>query len=345
MVNRIGFIGCTARSTYAYDGQTVSTRMWEGHLRNIPANQELIVVDTFNPRKRFITIIIDTIKCIFASSHIVFMLAENGMGVYFPLLYLAKKMHKKVFHRVVGGDLVKLTKANPKWVKYLNSFDVNWVQSPNMVKGLKELGVNNAVFLENFRDYDDVDLDLQNYNKGTFCTFCRVCREKGITIAINAVTDLAKERFPDIHLDIYGLIDDSYKEEFEHLLEENSEYVTYKGCIESQKALSVLKDYYFHLFPSTWVGEGFPGTIIDCYNAAVPTVASDWAYNSEYIIEGKTGLLYDWNNPEMLKERIVDAMLMPTEEYVQMKNNNLVEAKKYTSEYVMGKVSKFITER
>jgi hypothetical protein len=53
------------------------------------------------------------------------------------------------------------------------------------------------------------------------------------------------------------------------------------GSVPTEQAVNVLKDYYMHLFPTTWSGEGFPGTFIDCYNAALPTIASDWAYNTE----------------------------------------------------------------
>ena len=92
-----------------------------------------------------------------------------------------------------------------------------------------------------------------------------------------------------------------------------------------------------HLFPTTWSGEGFPGTLIDCYNAGLPTVASDWAYNSEYLREGQTGLLYDWQKPEMLKQRVADAIAMAPRVYA-MRQACLQEAEKYRCETVMAKI-------
>ena len=110
------------------------------------------------------------------------------------------------------------------------------------------------------------------------------------------------------------------------------------GSIRSDDAVETLKNYYFHLFPTTWGGEGFPGTLIDCYNAALPTIATDWAYNAEYINDEVTGYLYSWEKPELLKKRIIKAICDSDSVHYKMRIANLKEAEKYKSEIIMRKI-------
>ena len=49
------------------------------------------------------------------------------------------------------------------------------------------------------------------------------------------------------------------------------------------------------IFPTYYVGEGFPGTIIDAFSSGIPDIATDWRYNSEIVQNGKTGYIYKLN--------------------------------------------------
>ena len=121
------------------------------------------------------------------------------------------------------------------------------------------------------------------------------------------------------------------------MISDNHDCVFYEGAIPSNEAVRTLKNYYFHLFPTTWTGEGFPGTLIDCYKG-FPTISTDWAYNSEYIIHGKTGYLYEWNKPELLEDIIICAIDDSQEVHYNMRIANLSEAEKYRSDRVIKKI-------
>lgn len=343
-IKRIGFIGNLAYKEEKFDGQTVSTRLWVSELEKLKAQKNLISVDTYNFKKRIFAFVWDLLKCLSTSSHIVFMLSTNGMKAILPFLYYANKIfRRKIYHRVIGGSISQSVAGNPKWVKYMNSFNVNWVQSERIVADLRGQGVRNGKYLKNFRNMDSVSLDdIKNceYPPYKYCTFCRVTKKKGITTAIESIAKVNSESKSIVAvLHIFGPIDDAYKEEFDNLLEVHKEYVKYLGVISQDCAVSTLKDYYYHLFPTTWDSEGFPGTLIDCYNAGLPTIATNWAYNSELIANGITGMIYNWSEPQQLSVCIKKSMEETEEEHWQKRLNNLNEAKKYRASVVMLQVN------
>lgn len=340
-LRRIGIIGCLADGHDMYDGQTVSTRVWRNELRAF-SRKAIVEVDTFEYKKHLGTLALQLLKCLFTCSHIVIMLSGDGLKAVLPIVYFAQKLlGKKVYHRVIGGELDRYVDNNPESARYLNGIEVNWVQSPALVKKLEQRGIRNAEFLENFRSITPIELTEQQHFTTApfrFCTFCRVSAAKGIREALYAVDAVnAKLGEGTATLDLYGPIEEAFAQEFKTLMEEGRKGISYKGSVPSEQAVSVLKDYYMHLFPTTWTGEGFPGALIDCYNAALPTIATDWAYNSEYIAEAQTGYLYDWRHQELLQEKIVYAIEHPDEVFA-MRAKCLEEAKKYRAERIVKKV-------
>ena len=346
---RVGIIGRTADGKEMFDGQTVSTRLWRDELNKCCKDAEVFVVDTYDYKRRIIPIMLKWIQCLCCCSHLVVMLSGNGLTFFLPWLYYANKfLGKRIYHRVIGGELDAYVKQHPKSVKYLNSCEVNWVQSKKMIEKLRAVNVNNGQFMENFRNITPVSekqLPRTYAEPFLFCTFSRVSKAKGIDLAIRAIQQVNKEAQRTIaKLDIYGPIEESFKEEFQELLKEYADCASYKGSIPSEQAVGVLKDYFCHLFPTTWKGEGFPGTLIDCYNAGLPTIASTWAYNEEFIEEGKTGYLYDWEQPELLKSCIIKAIAEVEKNY-EMRKNCLAEAGKYSPSAAMRKVMDSFLDR
>jgi len=341
-IKRIGFIGHLAYNEAKFDGQTVSSRLLATELEKITVKRKIVIVDTCKSQNR-ILFFAKLIRCLFSCSHIVFMLSENGMKALLPVFYCFSKLfRKRIYHRVIGGNINKYVEENRKWVKYLNSFSINWVQSDRIVQKLWEQGVSNGKYLRNFRDAEPISIDEITDSSPSpryFCTFCRVTKSKGISEAIESVASINQETGKIVAiLHVFGPIDDSYREEFDSLLVKHKEYVVYKGIVTQDKVVTTLKQYYYHLFPTTWEGEGFPGTIIDCYNAALPTIATNWAYNSDFLEDGKTGYLYNWKMPEMLVSCIKKALDETDNEHHLIRVNNLKEAEKYRASVVMKQI-------
>lgn len=340
---KIAIIGHFADGKDFFDGQTVSTRLLRDELAKSKCFKKVCEIDTYNYKKRFVKIFFSWFVSLFSCSYVIIMLSGDGLKKFCPMIYYANKIfRRKVFHRVIGGELDLYLMRNKECIKYMNSFEANWVQSNKLVEKLNAIGLTNAEYLENFRDIKPISIsEEQNvaFEKPfKFCTFSRVSESKGIGLAIKSISRVNEMLGAGTAvLHIYGPVEDKYSEAFYKLLDEHSNCAEYRGSVPSNQAVSVLKDYYMHLFPTTWSGEGFPGTLIDCYNAALPTIASDWAYNAEFIVDGVNGYLYDWQKPTQLSDKITEA-IKNSEKIWSMKKSCLSEAEKYKSDVVMAKI-------
>ena len=168
-----------------------------------------------------------------------------------------------------------------------------------------------------------------------FCLFSRVMKKKGVQDAADAIVEINRKSGKTVaELDIYGPIDEGYKDAFNQLLEQSPDYIQYKGIVPANESVDVLKDYFMLLFPTRWFREGMPGTVIDALFSALPVIASDWAFCREMLEDEKTALIYDFNQPSLLIDKIEFAMDHPMK-INAMKGNCLDEAENYSEKKVM----------
>lgn len=336
---KYGIIGRTAEGTELCDGQTIKTRVLAEEIKHAYPDSTIIVADTYNYKKRALHLIGRIIKTLKECDIVFILLSRNGMRVIFPLVNsLNTLFHKPIFHDCIGGALDELVKQNPKLIVELNKFSVNWVESRQLKLRLEELGVKNVEYLPNFKRLKSIEKDclVLSYPKQfRFCTFSRVNEAKGIGRACEAVIGInRKYGFTKAKLDIYGPIEDNYDSILKNYIDSSNCAISYHGTVAADKSVEILSDAYALLFPTTFYGEGFPGTLIDAFSAGIPIIATDWHLNSEIIQEGYTGLLYRPEEPEKLMVLMEDLMNSP-ELVFAMRKHCLEEAKNYTPERVM----------
>ena len=80
-----------------------------------------------------------------------------------------------------------------------------------------------------------------------------------------------------------------------------------------------------------------PGTIIDALSAGLPIVARRWEFCDDMIDNMRTGLVYEFNQPEKLEEKIKFAIENPTV-IANMKMKCLDKAIEYSENCVMDKI-------
>lgn len=334
-MKKIGIIGHFGGKKEFFDGQTIKTKILYDELQRTE-KFEIYKVDTYYVRKNPIKVLFQTVKSMVFCDSVIILIAQNGIKVFPPLLYFLMKFTKaKVYHDVLGGDLAKLTAKSKKTVKYLNSFEENWVEFRSMCDELKECGVKTVSVLPNIKRLEAVEgFDEEKFGKNPFrfCTFSRVVKEKGITDAVETILrinhDLGERA---AILDIYGPIYEDYREEFEALKKDFGDTIRYCGIVDFNSSVDTLKNYDALLFPTYYVGEGFPGTIIDAFHSAVPVIATNWNANGEIITHGVTGIVY----PNDKHKNLYDAVRWTVEnreEILKMKKNSLEEAKKYNAD-------------
>lgn len=147
--------------------------------------------------------------------------------------------------------------------------------------------------------------DLPELKSLPLCTFSRVMKEKGIEDAVYAVRNVNEHFGRTVYtLDIYGQVDSVQTEWFNELKSTFPSYIKYGGLVPFNKSVEVLKNYFALLFPTYYEGEGFAGTLIDALAAGVPVIASDWRYNSEIVVAGVTGMIYQTKDKQSLVETL-----------------------------------------
>ena len=304
-LKKIGLIGRVDPGKTMFDGQTVKTRMMYRLLCESYGKDNVVVVDTYDYRHRAPAVMADFARCLAACDCLIVLLSKNGRRFFFPLLsFSSRHLGKRVYHNLIGGWLADNLEKYPRWVKYLNSFEVNWVEAHALVGRLSEKGVHNAEYLPNFKYFerrDDRDMQPCPHPDGVFhfCTFSRVMEQKGITDAATAVESLCSEGHR-CRLDVYGPVDERYRGDFESLLK-TSPHVEYKGCVAPEESVGVISAYDALLFPTKWKPEGIPGTIVDALAAGVPVIAGKWQYHDEMLEDGVTGFGYPLGDCGQLK--------------------------------------------
>ena len=336
----IGIIGHFGGKEKYNDGQTVKTLNIYNGLRNSGISS-IDKIDTYYIKKNPLKFIFVFLKSLFRDKKYIVLLSINGRRILFPVLFILSKMGKEVYHYSIGGRLAREVAERPSWKRYVSSFKGNWMESRELTENLQKLGVENAVYIPNFKKLTALhqeDLCQKYTSPYKFCIFSRVMKEKGVNDAISAINTINEKYGRQIViLDIYGPIEDGYKDELFSLVASSKNSCKYCGVIDSNRSVETLKAYYALLFPTHWKHEGIPGTIIDAFSAGVPVIARKWQYCTEMITLGENGYYYEFEKPELL----VDTMQYAIEhvkETMSMKSNCLERAVEYSEEYVMNQI-------
>ena len=300
---KIAIIGHFGSNKLFLDGQTIKTNELYNEL-SLFADWDIKKVDTYYKSHNPLKLLIDLFVALFTTKDIIILVAANGMKFFFPLLYFfARFFNKRIYQYVIGGSLDRRVKKYTNFKKYLNSFKVNWVEAVGMIDRLKDLGINNCELLYNFKRLTPISDDsISCYTSSPYrlCFFSRVMKEKGLEDAIEAIKTVNEKYGKTIYtLDIYGQIDPAQTEWFDNLKREFPQCIKYKGLVDYDKSVDVLKDYFALIFPTLYYTEGVPGTIIDAYASALPIIASKWE-NYDNIIDDTTGISYTFGDVDDL---------------------------------------------
>lgn len=343
---RVGICGHLGGGKLYLDGQTVKTKMITKELKDAIGSQSVHSIDTHGWKKNSIKLLINCFLLIKKCENIIILPAHNGVKIFIPLFSLLNKIfHRKLHYIVIGGWLPEVLEKNKKLKNVLSKFDGIYVETQVMVKSLSKLGLDNVKYLPNFKRLDILKNNELVYSieePYKLCTFSRVMKEKGIEDAIKVVETINQNLGRKVYsLDIYGQIDKDYQKKFKSLKDDFPEYISYKGIVDFNNSVKVLKDYFILLFPTYYEGEGFAGTIIDAFSAGIPIIATNWRYNDEIIQDKHDGLLYDYKDRNKLKEILFDIHRNP-QIIIDMKVNCLEKAKQFSPEIVIGDFIKYL---
>lgn len=322
MDNKILIVGNFNFGKDAFNGQTVKTRDYCYYLEKRYGKDSVIALDTASWRSSPIKSLSRLIKLLKRCSSVVLMLGVNAACYLVPLICrLKRKYNYKIFWPIIGGSIIYDQKKQKKLVKYFAHVDAIYFETKIMQNYFIQKGYENIFYAPVFSRRKLSNDFFSTVNNGVLrlCTYARVCKEKGISEAINAVKIINKDGVK-CTLDVFGAPADDYYDEFMILLNETQQYVRNLPYLNGDNVIDTLSQYDLMLFPTWYSGEGFPIGVIECMMAGVPVIASDWHYNSEFIEHGITGYIYDLNEPEQLVNKI-SFLLDNRDKLLELKNN------------------------
>ena len=298
------------------DGQTIKTKTVTTELEKQLGADQVMKIDTHGGAKALPKITVQLLRAFKNCKNIIIFPAHNGVKVFVPLCNAINKVfHRKLHYVVIGGWLPSFLKDREALRESVSRFTGVYVETTTMQNALKEIGITNTYLLKNFKDIDvlsESELKYQHEKPYKICTFSRVMKEKGIEDIVNAVIDINTSHNEEIYqLDIYGQVDSEQGDWFEQLSRNFPSYISYKGLVQFDKSVEVLKDYFMLVFPTKFYTEGIPGTIIDAYAAGLPILSSKWESFSDVIDDGVTGIGYEFNDYSMLADKLLEIGITP----------------------------------
>lgn len=338
-MHKIGVWGQFGDGGKIADGQAVRTTIITNELCRRYGESAVKTVNTNAWKKQPLRFLISSISLLRDSEVFIIAPADNGFKVFVPILDIFNRLFKRrILYVVIGGFLPNLLKTKPKYIKMVNRFSGLFVQTENIRKDLERIGVKKLHILSNPKRLntlkeEDVNMIIDENIK--VCVFSRIYADKGVEDAIEAVKLANKNLGGEyISLDMYGLVPEFYKDRLQEILDQNKGLVQYNGIIDYNKTVETLSNYFVMLFPTYYHGEGFPGNVIDAYNSALPIIATDWLYNSDVVLNNKTGLLVPVKNPKALSDAIVK-LYNNRELRQELAINSLREVPKYAPDKVL----------
>jgi len=271
----------------------------------------------------------------------VLSVSTNGRFALSPLLTVRLLSDARAVLLPAGGEFADELRNLPPGIRgvYVNifsRFDAILPQTESMVDDLKQIFGDRIVVrqLPNLRPEHAIERPSDRDPNTIRAVYVgRVKESKGIRELLDAMETI-EDTSVDAVLDVYGhfLPDDPYEQRFKRDVE-RTDSVRFQGELPNEDVIDTLADYDVFVFPTYYDGEGFPGVIVEAFMTGLPVLATDWNYNSEMIVDGYNGRLFDPRSAEDIVENIRWAYQNP-DELREMQRNALESSEEYTVENV-----------
>ena len=337
MSERIVFIGCIG-SKEQFAGELTKNKIIIEKLSEYCDNnkKQLTCIDTYRSNHSLIKkikVIFKVIYFIFFSINSQFVISTSPVNIYSLLRgFNICPFHHDITYMAVGGVLGRLLLEHKFDSKRFRKIKRITVEGNLIKEQLKKCGFNDVIVTGNYKHITKLPkIEKYNDNKIHFMFFSRITKSKGCDLIMECINELNDLGYKDKYqVDFFGNVRDLYQAKFTSFVE-STPNVHYKGTVDLSDFNSylILSKYHYMLFPTFWDGEGFPGVIIDSYISGVPMIASDWSLNTEYIINGYTGIIVKSKDKDSLLDAMRNAILRKYD-VMTLSNNCQKEAMKYS---------------
>lgn len=256
---------------------------------------------------------------------------QASLKSFFPILILLAKIRRSsIVYVTVGGWLYDfLVTNNGLYVHLIKQCKSVLVETKFLKNNLESLGLECVSLIPNFRLFSHYPECTERKDKTIRMVFmARVVKEKGIYLIFDLIEKLkGKINFT---ITFYGPLDESDRLEFTNKIKANEGYASYKGALSPDSIHSTLVNFDVLLLPTFHPGEGFPGTIVDAYISGIPVLTTRWKQIPEFIDEGKTGFLIDYDVDQLYEKVIL--LASDSDLLSSMKINVIQKSKEYSAQ-------------
>lgn len=335
-VKKIGIIGHFGFGHELSNGQTIKTKIVSDALEKRFSSAQILKEDTHGGIKALVSLPFLLLRLLRRCENIIILPAQRGLRMMVPLLSLFNRFyHRRLHYCVIGGWMPSLIKDKKLLIHMLKRFSGIYVETTVMRTALESMGFSNITIVPNCKPLTPSEKkrsDTVYTEPYHLCTFSRVMKEKGIEDAVSAVCAVNKAHGKTVFtLDIFGGVDSSQTEWFEHLKATFPGFICYRGVAPYDRSAVSIEPYFALLFPTHFYTEGIPGTIIDAYAAGVPVIAAKWESFSDIIDDGQTGIGYGFDDRDGLY-RILETVYENPACLIEMKKRCADKMKDYLPE-------------
>lgn len=268
------------------------------------------VIDTSTVKGKWFSMLLNGIFCSFkilqsipSSDVITLHVGIQALPLIGPVVLLFCWLFKKpiIVRRFGGVDHGELRGLRYLLTdKVVRAADIYLVQTKEMVALANKSGLKNVEWFPTSRpkslSYNDKTKSCRK-----FVFLGQIKKSKGIFEIIEAAENFG----PDIHVFIYGPFFDGLNSDiFDHC-----KRVTYCGVVKPEKVSEVLGLYDALLLPTYYLGEGYPGVVLEAFNLGIPVITTTWKAIPE-IVDESCGILI----PPKDSRSLFDAMKLLAED-------------------------------
>jgi glycosyltransferase involved in cell wall biosynthesis len=320
-MSSVYIIGNFGYETGHLDGQTMESRSMRA-LLELKGIDDFTFFDTERLHSNWLSVI-TMFRLLWNTERLFYLGGQANLAYLFPLLWVISKIRRIEFHYfVVGGWIAEFLRNKPihRWM--LHRIEGMYCETSSICKKLRDWhGYKNTDWFPNFRISDFQPVITTNDGFPLRLVFmARLVPSKGYPLVFELADRIQAEWGGDkVTIDFYGPLYKEHEREFLRGVKKHS-FLRYGGVLQPDVINETLHRYDAMLFPTSYPGEGVPGTIVDSYISGIPVIASDWRYNSEIVDDGSTGLIFDLKMPDQLF-RAVERLLKDRRLLLEMKKN------------------------
>lgn len=333
MIKQLTFIGGISLKRNVYGGETIKNKIFLNYISHAYPKIDLSVIDTFDWKNRSSNLIYQIATFFLDKKRKVLILSvsERGASIFFKAMRLFFWVKKDIYYFITGtvpddfiAELPILLKGNRRPQLIFSEIEKQKVK-------IEAKNLPPVIHISNWKYYNFIPATIKKeypVSKLKVFTFSKIDEAKGTSIFFESLKIINRDGVK-IEADLYGIIDESYRSTFENYLSD-AHYCQFKNTIDlfKEENYEILSRYDLMVFPTYHKGEGFAGTIIDCFIAGVPVVASRWNYNGDIIDDGVNGYLFEAKSVEALVN-ILTAAYENQENLNLLRKNCVEEARKY----------------